>query len=802
MGGTFRGTRMDAHTLRLLEFDKIVASIASGAVLEATREAAAEMLAPLVDPVRIAQRRDTIAEIMALVRNDLSFDIADLTDPREFLNRAHIEGSMLTAAELAQVAQLLRNAAGIKRFFKTHHADAPLAGGLAGQLVSLPEVLKDLNRAISEDGLVSDDASPELRRLRRTIRSTYGSIEKRLLKLLRNPDLRDSFSGDRPTQRNGRLVLPMKNNRWTSVGGLVQDRSHTGQTFFVEPAATIELGNELQNLAAKEEAEVRRVLRALTGRLRPHLDDLRDSFGVLIRIDLWRAAAGMGHRCNMVPAEMVDADRPLELVAAWHPLLESTLAAEGRTDDLVPLSIRIDPTLRVLAVTGSNTGGKTVALKTLGLLALMAQAGLPVPAQRAALPIFDRVLVDIGDEQSIEQSLSTFSGHMAQIVNVLRGATDRSLVLLDELGSGTDPAEGGALACAIIKSLASRRATAVLTTHLREVKIFCHEHDGMQNAAMEFNAETLRPTYRLVQGEPGQSHAVTIAQRLGLPSEVIDHARGFLTDEHLNLESLLSKMAEERRRLRDELAQAGRDREQAAEQRRQLEADLAESKAERKTLLRRAYQEAAGIVDNTRREMQQVVREAREQTGDAADVETLRQKVSSKRQRLSEGSRHTTERSRPKVPSEELRQGLAVYVEPMRANGTIESVNRNKRRASVNIRGLSVDVRLDDLSLAEAAAPGARRSPQTEISRAETMASMELNLIGQRVHEAVAQLDHFLNQACLSDVGLLHIIHGRGTGALMRAVHEYLKEHPLVASFRSGNETEGGIAVTVVKLKE
>ena len=790
---------MDAHTLRLLEFDKIVDAIARGAVLEATREAAAEMLAPLVDPEQIAQRRDTIAEIMALVRNDLSFGIADLTDPREFLKRAHIEGSMLTAAELAQVAQLLRNAADIKRFFKTHHADAPQAAGLAGQLVSLPEVLKDLSRAISEDGLVSDDASPELRRLRRTIRSAYGHIEKRLLRLLRNPDLQDAFSGDRPTQRNGRLVLPMKNNRWTAVGGLVQDRSHTGQTFFVEPAATIELGNELQNLAAEEEAEVRRILRALTGRLRPHLDDLRDSFGVLIRIDLWRAAAQAGHRGNRVPAERVGPDRPLELVEAWHPLLESTLAAEGRANDLVPLSIRIDPALQVLAVTGSNTGGKTVALKTLGLLALMAQAGLPVPAQRAALPVFDRVLVDIGDEQSIEQSLSTFSGHMGQIVRVLRGATDRSLVLLDELGSGTDPAEGGALACAIIESLASRRATTVLTTHLREVKIFCHEHDGMQNAAMEFNAETLRPTYRLVQGEPGQSHAITIAQRLGLPSAVIDHAKGFLTDEHLNLESLLSKMAKERRRLRDELDQASRDREQAAEQRRQLEAELAESKAERKTLLRRAYQEAAGIVDNTRREMQQVVREAREKAG---DVEDLRQKVSSKRQRLSDGSRRATERSRPKVAPEELRQGLTVYVEPMRTNGTVESVNRNKRRASVTIRGLSVDVRLDDLSLAEASAPGARRSPQAEVHRTEATASMELNLIGQRVHEAVENLEHFLNQACLSDLGLLHIIHGRGTGALMRAVQEYLKAHPLVASFRAGNETEGGIAVTVVKLKE
>ena len=793
---------MDRHSLQLLEFDRITASIAAGAVLEATRAAVDRLVVPTTDRVAIAQRRDAIAEMVALMRDDKDVPVVPLEDPREFLHRAHIEDSHLSGPELAQVTLLLANGSAIKRFFKAHHDTAPGVSHLAGQLLALPEVQRGLARAIAEDGSVADGASPELRRLRRDISRTYGRIERRLLTLMHDGDLQDTFSGDRPTLRSGRLVLPMKSNRWTAVDGLVHDRSHTGQTFFVEPAATIEMGNELQNMAAQEETEVRRILLELTGRLRPHLDDLAASFEVLVQIDLLRAAARLAYRRDMAPAEMAEAGGPLELVEARHPVLQSALETEGRAAALVPLTIRIDPSLRVLAVTGSNTGGKTVAIKTLGLLALMAQAGLPVPARRASLPVFDRVLVDIGDEQSIEQSLSTFSGHMSQLVGVLRRATDRSLVLLDELGAGTDPAEGGALACAVLQTLAERRATAVVTTHLREVKIYCHEQPGMQNAAMEFNAETLQPTFRLVQGEPGQSHALAIAERLGLPQNVIGRAKEFLSDEHLNLESLLGRMSEERRQLREELDTARRERQTAAEQRARLEAELAESKTERKALLREAYREASGIVDNTKREMQQVIREARDKADATADVETLRQEVHRKRKRLAQGARQTHERARAKLRPEDIREGQTVYVETLRSNGTVEAVNRRRSRVTVNVCGLSVDVRAADLSEPEAEETRGRTPRRTRVARATSETPMELNLIGQRAHEAVANLERFLNEACLADIGRVQVIHGRGTGALMRAVHEMLRGHPLVESFRSGDGSEGGIAVTVVTLKE
>lgn len=794
---------MDEHTLKLLEFDRIQAWIAALTVMEATRDEVTRQVRPTTDRVAAEQRLRGISEMIGLMRRDLDLPILAMSDPRPALKRAHIEDSAMTGADLRQVAVLLRNAAGVQRFLKTHRDDAPQLVRVASSLLVMSEAQADLERAIDDEGRVADDASSELRTIRRSIQQTMGRIEKRLGTLLRDPDLQDAFSGDRPTHRSGRMVLPMKNNRWTAVGGLVHDRSHTGQTFFVEPAATIEMGNELQNLAAEEEAEVRRILLRLTSRLRPHLDELADSFRALMRIDLLRAAARFAQKRGMEPAEVLGEGGRLELVEARHPILESTLETDGRHDAMVPLSVHVPRDTQVLAITGSNTGGKTVALKTVGLLALMAQAGLPVPARRAALPVFDQVLVDIGDEQSIEQSLSTFSGHMAQVVAILQRATDRSLVLMDELGSGTDPAEGGALACAILDSLARRRSTVLVTTHLREVKIFCHEQPGMQNAAMEFNAETLRPTYRLMQGEPGQSHALTIAERLGLPSPVIKRARGFLSDEHLNLESLLGRMSEERRRLREELDTAERDRKNAAEQRERLEAELAASKQERKALLQQAYREASGIVDNTKREMQKVIREAREKVDDTREVEALRQNVQDKKRRLSRGSERVKQRQRRRLRPETLGEGQLVYVESFRNTGTIEGFNRQRTRVMVNVGGLSVEVKTTDLSEPEPTADDDEpRGRPVSVTPASATVEMELNLIGQRVVEALEHLDRFLDRAAVAGLERVQVVHGRGTGTLMRAVHEALRDHPLVESYRSGDETEGGIAVTVATLKE
>ncbi len=794
---------MNRHCLELLEFAKVRQMLSGLTVLEAARAALPDLVAPGTDAAEIALRRDQTSELVALLGGGHAVEIMPLVDPRPPLDRSRIAGSHLDPSELLQVGLLLRNAAQVRQFFKTHAEAAPLVNRLSGGLLVLADLEQALARAIGDDGTVRDSASSELQRLRRSLGEARRRIERKLESMLHNPDLADAFAGDRPTQRGGRLVLPVKASKWTTLGGLVHDRSQTGQTFFVEPPEVVELGNDLQNLAAEEEAEVRRILLALTERLRPHLDTLRFSFQVLIQIDVTLAAARLSRRYDMTPALIAAPGEPTELVDARHPILQAALDADRRADQLVPLTLRLDRKLRTIAITGSNTGGKTVALKTIGLLALMAQSGLHLPVRRATLPIFDDVLVDIGDEQSIEQSLSTFSGHMTQIVSVLRNATARSLVLLDELGSGTDPAEGGALACSILQSLADRGATTVATTHLREVKIYCDEHPGMQNAAMEFDLASLRPTFRLIQGQPGQSHALTIARRLGLPDQVFERARSLMSDEHLNLEQLLARATEDRRRLTVELETAGRERETATAERQQLQTELAELKHNRKALLQEAYREASGIVDNTKREMQQVLREAQEKVvGGAAAVEPLREKVRQRKEAMTKGAAAAEERHRPRVRSDELRPGQTVYLETFRANGVVQEVNLRKGRATVLVRGLAVEVKISDLSLPEDSPVEKGAATPTQVRREAQAAPLEINLIGQRVAEAVEQLDRFLDQACLADYDQVSVIHGRGTGALMRGLHEHLRGHRLVASFRSGNQAEGGVAVTVVKLKE
>jgi DNA mismatch repair protein MutS2 len=794
---------MNQHCLDLLEFAKVRQALAGLTVLEAARAAVAELVTPGTDAGEIATRRDQTSELVGLLVGGRSVEIVPLADPRPALERARIADSHLDPAELLQVGLLLRNAAKVRQFFKTHAEAAPLVNRLAGGLLVLGDLEEAIGRAIGDDGAVRDSASPELRHLRHSLSEMRRRIERKLESLLHNPDLADAFAGDRPTQRGGRLVLPVKATRWTVLGGLVHDRSQTGQTFFVEPPEVVELGNDLQNLAAEEEAEVRRILLALTERLRPHLDTLRFSFQVLILIDVLQASARLAHRDDLVPARIAAPGEATELVDARHPILQAALAADRRADQLVPLTLRLERNLRTIAITGSNTGGKTVALKTIGLLALMAQSGLHLPARRATLPIFDDVLVDVGDEQSIEQSLSTFSGHMKAIVAVLGRATARSLVLLDELGSGTDPAEGGALACSILQSLADRGATTIATTHLREVKIYCDEHTGMQNAAMEFDLATLRPTFRLIQGQPGQSHALTIARRLGLPDDVFERARSLMSDEHLNLEQLLARATEDRRRLTEELETASHERETAAAERQKLQADLAELKRGRKALLQEAYREASGIVDNTKHEMQQVLREAKEQAaGGQANVEPLREKVRQRKAAMAKGAAAAEERKRPRVPPEALREGQTVYLETFRATGIVQDVNQRKGRATVLVRGLAVEVKISDLSLPEESPAEQAAATPVQFSRNAQATPLEINLIGQRVAEAVEQLDRFLDQACLADYEQVAVIHGRGTGALMRGLREHLKGHRLVASFRSGNQAEGGVAVTVVKLKE
>ncbi|MCX5677080.1 MAG: endonuclease MutS2, partial [Planctomycetota bacterium] len=481
---------MDPHTLERLDFGKVLDRIASGCMLP-LGAAAARALVPLADPNLIRTRADRIAEATTALATGNDFPPERFEDPQPLLERAAIEDSVLAPAEFQTVAIILRNARDLQRIFKRLHEAAPCLWKLAMDLAPQPDLLEAIERTIQPDGAVADNASDELRRIRTEVRNLQERVRRRLETLLQKAEMKPFLTGDYITQRSGRYVIPVLATQAGEVPGIIHDRSDTGFTAFVEPQFVVNAGNELRSLVSDEQREVQRILRELTRRVREHLYALRQTTGVLVEFDLLRAAARFALAHNMTRPAFAD-DGRLRLAGARHPILEDIIAGSG--GKVVPLDFEIGGPIRTIAITGANAGGKTVSLKTIGLLCLMAQAGLMVPAKDGStFPMLERVLVDIGDEQSIEANLSTFSGHIRHINEIMSVAGRRTLILLDEIGAGTDPVEGGALACAILAALHRRGAMTVVTTHLGQVKGFVHEQDGMENAAVQFDPETLAP---------------------------------------------------------------------------------------------------------------------------------------------------------------------------------------------------------------------------------------------------------------------------------------------------------------------
>jgi len=789
---------MDPHTLERLEFGKVLDRIAAGCILP-LGAAAARAIVPMTDPNRIRTRADRIAEGMTALATGNDFPPERFDDPQPLLDRAAIEDSVLVPAELQTVATLLRNARDLQRVFKRLHETAPSLWKLSMDLVPQPDLLAAIEKAIQPDGTVSDDASDELRRIRREVRELQERVRHRLEALLQKTEMKPFLTGDYVTQRSGRYVIPVLATQAGEVPGIIHDRSDTGYTAFVEPQFAVAAGNQLRSLVSDEEREVQRILRDLTRGVREHLYALRQSVGVLVEFDLVRAAARFALAHDMTRPVFAD-DGRLHLAGARHPILEDSLGAGG--GKVVPLDFEIGGPIRTIAVTGANAGGKTVSLKTIGLLCLMAQAGLMAPAKDGStFPLLDRVLVDIGDEQSIEANLSTFSGHIRHINEIISVAGPRTLILLDEIGAGTDPVEGGALACAILKALHDRGALVVVTTHLGQVKGFVHEQPGMENAAVQFDLETLTPTYRLVVGLPGASHALTIARRYGLPQDVLATAEQLVDSRAIEMEGLLARLTESLKKAEDDAATARRERAEAEEARKKLAASLDKLKRDRKETLRKAVTEAQGLVDNTRKEMEQAIQEARRTGADVAAAKQLRRKVEEKRTTFKKKAVELAPKVRSALRIEDLEIGRRVWIESMNCHGTVTRVDARRGKVEVNARGLPIEVDTTALREPDAdAAPPPAPSPHAVVRRPPDV-SPEVKLIGLHVDEALRTLETYLNEACLAGLGSVRIIHGFGTGALRDAVHARLKKHPLIESFRYGEAGEGGRGATVAILK-
>jgi len=797
---------MDPHALTVIEFPVFLDELAS---LAQTSLGAARLraLQPIHDIDSIVARRRPYQDTMRLYSAGntppgLAFD-----DVSDILRQLAPLGAAVGGDELVRCRGLLDACADAKSFLLSEICrELPTLHAWGQELQDAPDVRQALHRALDNEGLVLDSASALLADLRRRGRSLERRLQETLDNMTRQTELEGVVRDKYVTVRNGRFVIPVRREQRGSLPGVVHDHSNSGQTIFVEPSATLPMGNELADARLRERDEILRILHELSARIRVLIPALRGNTEVLSELDV---ALAVGRWAARDSCQIPRFGTRLKLVSGRHPLLEKQLRSEGRGGQLVPLNLALDKGTRVLVVTGSNTGGKTVVLKTVGLLTVAAQCGLPVPVgDGTELELFEELFADIGDEQSLAASLSTFSGHLNQIGRILGGAgKGRCLVLLDELGAGTDPLEGGALACAVLDSLSKYDALTLATTHLGVVKTFAHDRDQMVNAAVAFDLETLQPEYALEVGRPGASHALQIARRLGLPQAVMDQAEAFLSSDHLRLESMLATIEEDQRRIATQEKEVADAHERMVADRDGIRSELDGLRGERRKLLHDAHQQAAGIVENTRREMDQQMREFRRQLTDQKEGERVvaaaREKLRAKGEKLADGARRTAAKPSKPVRSDRIQVGDTVKIPRLNGQGEVAELLDGGKKVAVMISGLRFTVAAKELELADAPTELAKTSVKVSRARVVGRTSSELVLVGSRVDEAVDRLDVFLSHAMLANLEQVRVVHGFGTGALRRGVHEWLRQQRSVASFRIGKHQvdPGGAGVTIVTLR-
>ncbi len=798
---------LSARSLELLEFPAVLAQLGGHASFALGREAALA-LTPSSNHDDVSRRQQETAEARLFIEGSGIMDVGEASDVRLEAHRAAKEG-ILTGLELRAVAETLRAGRMARSTFTNRKKDCPALAEVAGQIPNLEVQETNIARSIGRSGEVEDAASPLLRELRSQARVAYGRLEETLQRMIRSDRDRNVLQEPLITERNGRLVVPVKVEMRSRMPGLVHDVSGSGETIFVEPLAAVTLGNEWRELKFAEKREEDRILRALSTSIGDYADEVGLTLDLLAQLDVALAKGRYAMRLNAVPAATAEpGSHDIRLVAARHPLLRGAVvpmslelgsaSRQETSDDESPASPRT-----ILLITGPNGGGKTVTLKTLGLLALMHQTGLQIPASEGTvLPIFDRVYADIGDQQSIEQSLSTFTSHMANVKSILSEATSRSLVLMDELGTSTDPEEGAALAEAVLHSLLEVGVTTVATTHLRRVAAYVQDTDGMINASVELDPDTFEPTYGLTVGLPGRSYALTIAARAGLPPEVVERAQSMLSPEHRRVDELLAEVVEERQAAADKLAEGEVVLAQAQELRREAEEELERLRALEVEQLETSRHDLQAQAQDLMGKLQAAGR-VLQNTPTAPTVEAVEEiqqavaSVQNVRKQL------RTRSWRPKRADraawlQNLAAGDLVRVQGFPGVAQVIAEPDGRGMVEVAVGSLRAQVPLEhvlhrDPGVASTIPTPARRKPKPRVSPAPevvdasltnaeslTIPTAELDLRGMRVEEALGQLEAFLDKALLDGASHVRIIHGMGTGALRSAVRERLESHDVV----------------------
>jgi DNA mismatch repair protein MutS2 len=776
------------ESLQILEFDKILNVISRFSNSDASQKSILEIY-PLNDREEIEKRFGQIKEIQKLAQDGTPLKLSHFQDIYQLIEKVKPEGAFLDPLELIAFMPVLRIISDISSQIGDRK-NLPLLSEITDHLTGFPEITDAVERSLDSEGNILDAASSALFYLRTRIRSLDVKISKRLEEIVRErkiiPFLQDNFI----TKRAGRWVIPLRMDSKGQVAGVVHDVSKSGETAFIEPLEVIGLSNELENLIAEEKAEEIRILRNICQMIRKVVDEIRAQYSTIIYLDVLNSIARFSDFLKMnVP--LINESSMIKLVGARHPLLVM-LKKEGVIKEVVPLDLSLGSENTVMVITGPNSGGKTITIKTVGLLLLLALSGIPVPADSSSsFPLTNGLLVDIGDEQSIESSLSTFSAHVSNISEILKKTDSKTVVLMDELGTGTEPVQGAAIACAVLKGLKKKSSLVFATTHLLDIVVFVNRTEGMVNASMEFDQNTFTPLYKLRVGEPGQSHALEIAAKYGLPESIISFAKEMMGNVNVEFYDLLAELKEERIQYEDSFNKLQRQMVEIEEKERVLDERFAGAERQKIEMLEKAYKEAQDVVMATKRQMYALLEEAKKDKR-----REVIKKVEKAQQQVEEKLREFHKEAL--LSMDEIMEGDEVFVRSIGYDATVVKIDRRHNRLRLKAGSRDIEVPVSDISLKRGKLLESNIFVE-KTGEAEEEVTSVLNLIGLRVDDALSSLESFLNHASLSGLEEVTIIHGIGTGALLKAVRNYLTGHPLVNQYRSKSQFEGGVTIVTMK---
>ena len=790
---------MNNKTLIKLEFDKIISMLENEASSFRGKQLC-RRLKPVTDLTKIDLLQEQTAAAFTRIIKKGRISFGDAAPVEESLKRLEIGGALNTA-ELLRICRLLSNTARAKSYGR-HDTQEDLADCLDiyfDGLEPLTPLSNEIERCIISEDEISDNASSALKHIRRSMNNLNDRVHTTLSGLV-NGSLRTYLQDALITMRGDRYCIPVKAEYRSQVQGLIHDQSASGSTLFIEPMAIVKLNNDLKELYVQEQDEIRKILASLSEEAAQYIEEIRTDYRSLTDLDFIfaRGALALTMRASR---PILNEEGRIRIREGRHPLLDQK--------KVVPITVSLGDEFSLLIITGPNTGGKTVSLKTVGLLTLMGQAGLHIPAgDRSEIAVFRQVYADIGDEQSIEQSLSTFSSHMTNIVSFLKKVDDRSLVLFDELGAGTDPTEGAALAIAILSHLHKRNIRTMATTHYSELKIYALSTPGVENACCEFDVENLRPTYRLLIGIPGKSNAFAISGKLGLPDYIIDDAKKRLSEQDVSFEDLLSDLEASRRTIEKEQAEIAAYKKEAETLKRQAVQKQEKLEEQRDRIIREANEKANAILREAKEVADETIRNFHKfgkENISAAEMEKERERLRKKIKDTSASASLKTNKPKKTYKPSDFKLGESVKVLSMNLTGTIGSLPDARGNVTVQMGILRSQVNISDLEIIEEVSPYApkrmNRTAKSKIKMSKSLSvSPEINLLGKTVDEAVAELDKYLDDALLSHLNSVRVVHGKGTGALRKGIHEYLRRQKHVKSYRLAEFGEGDAGVTIVEL--